>query len=412
MDKNRARITIKLTPSAKEGQAPKERENERERRATVEAPQEASHEPTQETPSSKQVPEEADKVTEHSSDEFTPRIEVEPEPFTARKEVAAGKEMEGDEPSTPEWKFPRTNRRSYKSRTRTSREDQAKRVVGVAASVIGAIALGLIFGFVVLGFFKSGLLDKSATPASNSPSLQNIASGPSQVQDGPAIVPPAEATTPTEGQAEGSTVSITLPSQSVFVVQGGVFQDQKSASPMLDKIKAKGWPSSLVGEKPIHLFLGMATERDHALAMAAPYKEMDVYIKEWGEESRTVSVVLKPGANTTQEEWDQWFQLEATMVRAMGAAITEGLTTRKLSGETMKKITDAHRNMLQQGRLVVSKLPQEQQSLGNRLLNDISKGVSALERYQKQPTEGYAWQAQQALMDAYSSKNQLFSSFK
>ncbi|WP_134700018.1 hypothetical protein [Ammoniphilus sp. YIM 78166] len=406
MDKNRARITIKLTPSAKEGQAPKEKEKEKV----------VSVEPSQETPIDIKVPEEAEKLTEPSVEEIKPRVEPEPEPepepFIARKEVAVGKETEGDEPSTPEWRFPRTNRRSYKSRTRSSREDQAKRMVGVAASVIGAVALGLIFGFVVLGFFKSGLLDKSSTPAANIANPQNMASAPSQVQGGPDAVSPAEATTPPEGQAEGSTVSITLPSQNMFVVQGGVFQDQKSASPMLDRIKAKGWPSSLVGDKPIHLFLGMAAVRDHALAMAAPYKEMDVYIKEWGEESRTVTVALKPGASTNQEEWDQWFQFEATMVQAMGSAITEGLTTGKLSGETMKKVTDAHRNMLQQGRLVVSKLPQEQQSLGNRLLNDISKGVSALERYQKQPTEGYAWQAQQALMDAYTSKSQLFSSFK
>lgn len=383
MDQNRARITIKLTPSPnpKEGQAPREKEKE------------------------KTVPE---IPTEPEAEEL--KVQPVTEPPVAHKEVAAGEE-ERNGSSYFEWDFPKTNKRSYKSRTRSAREDQAKRVAGVAASVIGAIALGLIFGFVVLGFFKSGVLDNTTAPAANIPKPQEVT--PSQIQQSPASASKQEAgVAPTEGQAEGPTVSITLPSQNIYVVQGGVFQDQTSASPILDKIKAKGWPSSLVGDKPIHLFLGMAAERDHALAMATPYTEMDVYIKEWGEESRTASVTLKPNTVTSQEEWDQWFDLEAAMVQAMGSAIAEGITSGKLSGETMKKVTDAHRNMLQQGRLVVSKLPQEHQSQGNRLLNDFSKGVSALERYQKQPTEGYAWQAQQALMDAYSSKRNFFASFK
>lgn len=418
MDKNRARITIKLN-QPKEGQAPKKIERPVENpepKVRQESREEQEFTLKKEWHETKPEPEPESKS------------EAEQEAVTetaARDEVAAGDEIfdKGKrEPFSPEWKFPvdeeedqnlSTHRRSYKSRMRNAREHQTKGVLAVAVSVIGAIVLGLVFGFVVLGFFKSGLLDAPSSPSATVPKAQEAPGEASQ------LAPGAEGSAATEGQQDNvnkvqeasTTVSITLPSNTWYVIQGGVFQDQGSAGPILEKIKSKGWPNSFLGDKPVHLLLGLASEREHVLALAAPYKEMDVYIKEWSEETKTVSVAVKQGLETTQEEWNQWFEREEEMVQVLGQAIAEGVSTGELADETMKLVTDAHRSLLQQGRELISKLPQEHQSLGNRMLNDFSKGVSALERYRKQPTEGYLWQAEQAILDAYASKQNFFSSF-
>ncbi|RXT14716.1 hypothetical protein [Ammoniphilus sp. CFH 90114] len=407
MEKNRGRITIKLN-QPKEGQASREvmdpilpLKEEREPLELHES-QESKPQPASET-----------EREEEASKELEPMLSSSRE-WGATEDSSDNKEKK---PFGSDWYLPddigssiSTNRRSYKSRTRNSREHQTKNVLGVAASVIGAVVLGLIFGFVVLGFFKSGLLDSPTAPSGAMPKMQEAPVIPTPVPTEEVDDSVAEGGS---GEAEASTtVSITLPSNTYYVVQGGVFQDQGSAGPILDNIKAKGWPSSFMGEKPLYLLLGLAAERDDALALAAPYKEMDVYIKEWVEETQTVSVPLKKNATTTQEEWDQWFEREQAMVQALGQAIAEGMTSGKLESESMKQVTDAHRNVLAGGRELISKLPQENQSIGNRMLNDISKGVSAMERYQKQPTEGYLWQAEQALLDAFSSKQAFFSSFK
>lgn len=424
MDKNRARITIKLN-QPKEGQAPKKFERpvvNPEPKVQSESWEE--QEMISDVEQAKPVLVPQPNTQPEPESKFEPEPEPEPKEFIARDEVAAGDETMDKrkrERFIPDWDVLEekdhslsTNRRSYKSRFRNSRENQTKGVLAVAVSVIGAIVLGLVFGFVVLGFFKSGLLDSPSAPSAAVPKVQEGPSAGSQVE------PSSEGNASTEGQAPANsevqdaitTVSITLPSNTWYVIQGGVFQDEGSAGPILEKIKSKGWPNHFVGDKPLHLLLGLAAEREHVLALAAPYKEMDVYIKEWSEETKTVSVAVKQGAETTQEEWDQWFDREEEMVQVLGQAIAEGVTTRKLAEGSMKQVKDAHRGILQQGRELISKLPQEHQSLGNRMLNDFSKGVSALERYQKQPTEGYLWQAEQAILDSYKSKQTFFSSFQ
>lgn len=386
MDKNRARITIKL------GQA---NESKRE-------------------PLFSEQHQEVKQTTVESNEEIKSRIgETELEPITqeeeevlpAKREISASKEEEFESFGSRYTSFDDeerfTNRRLSSSRLKSGRERNAKGFIGVFAAVIGAIALGIVFGFIVLSFFKSGMMDN---PDTSKPSISQMAEKETMQMN------PQE--TAETGTIPTTTVSITLPASTYYMVQGGVFQDQASAAPILEKIKSKGWPSSFSGEKPAYLFLGLAANRDHALAIANHFQEMDVYIKEFSVESKTVLAELKQGATTNQEEWDQWFKQEQIFVSAIGDAIGKGLTAGKLDDNQWKSITDAHRALLQYGRGWVNKLPGSQQSLGNRLLNDYTKGVSAMERYQKQPEAGHLWQAEQALLDGFQSRMQLFSSFK
>lgn len=396
MDKNRARITIKL------GQA-----NEQKSGTPLPKKQEKNaKEEKQEWITSY---EEIESRTEENEPEHLPEEDVEPLP--AKREISASKES-ADEFKTYGTKYASfedeerfTGRRMGPSRFNSGREKNAKGLIGVFASILGAVALGVVFGFIVLSFFKSGMLDNPATPPK--PISKTVETGTLQTK------PQENAETGTlPGEAEITTVSITLPSSTYYMVQGGVFQDQASAAPILEKIKSKGWPSSFSGEKPAYLFLGIAVNRDRALAIANRFQEMDVYIKESKVESKTILAELKQGATTTQEEWDQWFKQEQLFATTLGNAIGEGLTAGKLGGNQWKEITEAHRTLLQYGREWVNKLPESQQSLGNRLLNDYTKGVSAMERYQKQPEAGHLWQAEQALLDGFQSKTQLLSSFK
>jgi hypothetical protein len=284
-----------------------------------------------------------------------------------------------------------------------------KKIVAVGSSIIGAVAVGLIFGGIALNFFKSGgfghapggLHPTTVTSKSTSPS--------SAVQE-----QNAAAAINTESNKTTTTAKspITLPATDYFVVQAGVFQEQANAATMLDKIKTHGWPNTFVGDKPQYLLLGMAVNRDNALSLANQYKDFDVFIKEFKEEAKTVSIPLKEGVKTSQEEWDQWFEKESEFIKIVGKAIGQGLSTGKLGDEMFQSVTEAHRNLLEKGRDLIGKLPDQSQEQGNRLLNDYTKIVNAMEHYQKQPGEGFLWQAEQGLLDSYQSKKQLFSSFK
>lgn len=399
MDKNRARITIKL------GQA---NENKRERDTPL--PEQRIESAPEEKREWTESHEEIQSLTEETEPEPEPDEEVESLPAT--KEISASKESPDEFESfgsryasfDDDERF--SNRRfGGTSRSKSGRGKNAKGMMGVFTAVLGAVALGVIFGFIVLSFFKSGMLDNPSSetqPFSKTTEAEIAQTQPQETTESGAV----------SGEAKTMTVSITLPASTYYMVQGGVFQDQASAAPILEKIKSKGWPNSFSGEKPAYLFLGMAANRDQALAIANHFQEMDVYVKEFKVEPRTVSAELKQGATTNQEEWDQWFKQEQLFVSAIGNAIGKGLTNGKLDENQWKEITDAHRALLQYGRDWVNKLPESQQSLGNRLLNDYTKGVSAMERYRKQPEAGHLWQAEQALLDGFQSRTQLFSSFK
>ncbi len=396
MDKNRARITIKL------GQA-------NELKSGTPLPKKQEKNAKEEKQEWIKSNEEIESRTEETEPEHLPEEDVEPLP--AKSEISASKES-ADEFKSYGTKYASfedeesfAGRRLGPSRLNSGREKNAKGLIGVLASVLGAVALGVVFGYIVLSFFKSGMLDNPATPPK--PISETVETGSGQGTLQTKLQENAETGT-LPGEAKITTVSITLPSSTYYMVQGGVFQDQASATPILEKIKSKGWPSSFSGEKPAYLFLGIAVNRDHALAIANHFQEMDVYIKEFKIEPKTILA----GATTTQEEWDQWFKQEQLFATILGNAIGEGLTAGKLGGNQLKEITEAHRTLLQYGREWVNKLPESQQSLGNRLLNDYTKGVSAMERYQKQPEAGHLWQAEQALLDGFQSKTQLLSSFK
>jgi hypothetical protein len=270
---------------------------------------------------------------------------------------------------------------------------------GILVTVLGAIAVGIIFGSIVLLFFKSGMLEETA-PNSQKP-LQ-VSQATSGKQDTPSKSIKA---------ADQSTQSITIPSESAFVVQAGVFSDEKSAQTVVSKIKAKGWPIGMMGQNPVHLFLGMVGTHDQAIVLKSQFKDLDVYIKTFDIEAQTVSVKVKEGQSTSQAEWDQWAGAENKFIEGTNQAIVQAFAKGKLEDDTMKAVTAAHRDLLEKGRDLFNKLPDQSQSLGNHLLNDYSKMAAALERYSKQPSQGYLWQAEQSSLDATKSKQQLLASF-
>lgn len=396
MDKNRARITIKL------GQASDT--------AKMDDTEKESSVPRLSAASERLDSDSADSV-EESHVELDKKEED--DVVISKSEIAVGKDnLEDVEESFYGPKYVPSNRRKYKSRLKHNRDMNSKGVLGIVASVTGAVAVGLMFGYIVLSFFESGFIGQpSESKSVTSPSTlegKSIQVGEAQknegqqAQSGPTITIPEET----------DTISIQFPETKHYVVQGGVFKDQGSASPIVESIKSKGWPSSFLGENPAHLILGLAGHRDHVLPLASQYKDLEVYVKELTEEPKKASITIKQGVTMTQEEWDQWFKVEQTFIGTLAGAISSGLSTGKLEDTRMKEITEAHRQLLQNGRGIVGKLPESQQSLGNRMLNDFTKSVTALEQYAKQPTVGYLWQAEQALLDAYLSKQKLFSSFK
>lgn len=151
-----------------------------------------------------------------------------------------------------------------------------------------AVVLGTSFGFLVLTIIPTA--EKTASPAT----LQ---------------------------QEQKEEAPIAQRTETVFVIQGGVFQDEKAANVYVQKIKAQQRPSVMIGKQPVYVFLGMALTKEEAKQMASLYEPLgiDTYVKSWNvsidekekEPFVTIVSVISRLLNGQQLQNEQWKQLQS-----------------------------------------------------------------------------------------------------
>ena len=155
-----------------------------------------------------------------------------------------------------------------------------------ALAIALAVVLGTSFGFLVLTII---------------PTTENKLASPATLE-----------------QEKKEETSIAQRTETVFVIQGGVFQDEKAASEYVQKIEAQRRPSVTIGKSPVYVFLGMALTKEEAKQMASLYEPLgiDTYVKPWNvsidekEKEAFFTIVsfiskLLAGQQLVNEQWKQ-----------------------------------------------------------------------------------------------------------
>lgn len=152
-----------------------------------------------------------------------------------------------------------------------------------------AVVLGTSFGFLVLTII---------------PTTENKLASPATLE-----------------QEQKEETSIAQRTETVFVIQGGVFQDEKAANVYVQKIKAQQRPSVMIGKQPVYVFLGMALTKEEAKQIASLYESLgiDTYVKAWNvsiDEKESEPFVMVVSAisrllNGQQLQNEQWKQLQS-----------------------------------------------------------------------------------------------------
>lgn len=156
-------------------------------------------------------------------------------------------------------------------------------------AVVLAVVLGTSFGFLVLTII---------------PTTENKLASPATLE-----------------QEKKEETSIAQRTETVFVIQGGVFQDEKAANVYVQKIKAQQRPSVMIGKQPVYVFLGMALTKEEAKQIASLYESLgiDTYVKAWNvsiDEKESEPFVMVVSAisrllNGQQLQNEQWKQLQS-----------------------------------------------------------------------------------------------------
>lgn len=289
----------------------------------------------------------------------------------------------------------------------------------VAASVVGAVATGAAFGFLVLSMFsqdsqtnKTNVTVPTATnvtatnaaaPAKSAPTDQAVAVSGSVTPANTA----GKAADPTGSIAASASVSsgalavVNVPAKTLTFLQSGVFSTSQGAVAAQSELKKKGLAAvSDVGEK-FPVYVGMASNRDEASRLAQQFqqKNIDVIIKsvdmpalskiKWtGKSTDNVSAFITQGDNLVQQIAPLTVShLTEAKLTGMDASQVQSVKTAYQTWQGMT--SGVNEGLSEQGKAAVLKIS-----------SAMNAAVASLDEYRKSPSASTLWQTQNAILQA------------
>jgi hypothetical protein len=257
----------------------------------------------------------------------------------------------------------------------------------------GAVAVGLLLGYVVLQTFTG----ENPQPGTTTPSVQTVPSGTSVQQGKLVSPPPAQPAAP-----KTKPITVVLPVVPLYVVQGGIFSTKEGAQQEIAAFQQKGWPVHMTEEGGKHaLFLGVSASRDDALALAGTYRasKQDVYIKEKNLPAKTMTLSVPDTLSAdTVKEIEQFGKNQVALFQTVSSLMGTGLKEGKISQAAVEKMTAQHREVLQQGRSLTTVLEEKQKATLQNALNEMTTAVTTLQQFAGQPNRTYVWQAEGSIL--------------
>ena len=274
----------------------------------------------------------------------------------------------------------------------------------------GAVAIGLLFGFLVLTVFSEKELSQSYRNLLNDTVQTLTAQSPSDAPAGGTDRPETDSpAAPTAGVP--TDVEAQLPEVKMFVAQAGVFQPGASAQAATEPLDKLGIPHLLYEDTASrYMFAAAAPTRDAVLGFASSLKNrgLDVYVKEFTFPAYqgTVAVTAAAAPDGAKPDLNAFFadgiKLAQTLSAHSGQVIIASAQP-SLTQVEAAAMKEQHRRFLEESRLVQAQAggtPHVRQ-----MINGINQAVDARDKMAEasagkktQSAESYAWQVQAGVL--------------
>ncbi|KQL48803.1 hypothetical protein AN963_03120 [Brevibacillus choshinensis] len=289
-------------------------------------------------------------------------------------------------------------------------------IMRTVVSTGGAIAIGLLFGFLVLTVFSEKELSQSYRNVLGDTVQTLTAQGPSEVSNQPAIAGPVlpgvdrpVADSPATTSGTPAKVNVQLPEVKMFVAQAGVFQPDTSAQAATEPLDKLSIPHLLYKDSAKqYMFAAAAPTRDAVLGFAANLKNkgVDVYVKEFSFPAYQGTVAVNAVASSsTQPDLQSFFANGVKLAQTLSAHSGQVITNAQpvLSQEEAAAMKEQHRQFLEKSRLVQSQAGGSPYFSG--MVNGINQAMDARDKMaeanagkKSQSAESYAWQVQAGIL--------------
>ncbi|MED4585507.1 hypothetical protein P9578_22305 [Brevibacillus choshinensis] len=289
-------------------------------------------------------------------------------------------------------------------------------IMRTVVSTGGAIAIGLLFGFLVLTVFSEKELSQSYRNVLGDTVQTLTAQGPSELSNQPAIAGPVlpgvdrpVADSPATTSGTQAKVNVQLPEVKMFVAQAGVFQPDTSAQAATEPLDKLSIPHLLFKDSvKQYMFAAAAPTRDAVLGFAANLKNkgVDVYVKEFSFPAYQGTVALNAVASSsTHPDLQSFFSNGVKLAQTLSAHSGQVITNAQpvLSQEEAAAMKEQHRQFLEESRLVQSQSGGSPYFSG--MVNGINQAMDARDKMAEanagkkaQSAESYAWQVQAGIL--------------
>lgn len=260
----------------------------------------------------------------------------------------------------------------------------------VAVTIFGAIATGVMFGLFIMQLFTNLTLN-SEVP---------IQSGRQAQTDAPPVSRPGIDITAPDVDAEAQATSVSLPQNTVYMLQFGVFSSAEGARAAIDQLQLAGIASAYeAGDRHV-VYAGLTPDRNSALLLSnqlagmkletyvKPYERPDVQSLRWGE------------ADAARIE--SYFNAGADLARTVSLLTLVHLDEKELTNfedATIQALASSHQRWKMLAGELAKDVPERAQEVYLQMNNSLTSAVESLVEYKKNPTVSYLWQAQSAVMD-------------
>ncbi|CAM3736765.1 SPOR domain-containing protein [Cohnella lubricantis] len=300
---------------------------------------------------------------------------------------------------------------SWISNDRYSRRDGPS-WLRVFVTVIGAIATGGLFGYLLLTLFtgepmfpRIGSAQGDALPAAGVPYEDANGASPSSESSGTVTAfengsaPNGQAT---QGQQAASGQAIAVPELAFYVLQYGVFQTEAGMNEAAQQLRDRGIAAATdQGAEGYRVYAGITPSKSEADTLASSLAGTQVYVKALD------SGEVQLASSDLSAAFADYLQSSAALIGKIAGFTAASLSGESPSaGEDIQSIRTAHQLWLEQSKAADSWEGAAKQA-AQAEIEQLNAAINALNEYSDEPSSSELWSAQSAAMSAALADLQL-----
>lgn len=249
----------------------------------------------------------------------------------------------------------------------------------VFVSVTGAIATGVLFGYLALSLFTG----EPVTPAAKDETSVV------QPSSGAAVETPSGGAVMTEAQ---------VPSGNYYMLQYGVFSNEEGMTAAIAELRQKGLAAASSTTDGYRVFAGMGTSRNSADMLSEQLGGSEVYVKEFA-----VPAVGKLPFQGQSGQAELFFEQTRELIRLFNELTLSQLAQAepaRLPERDALAWKSAHQQWTATAAAIAKDWSPEAQQTAEALVTRLQTAAVSFEEYDKNPSRAHLWTAQSALMEA------------